>query len=78
MKAKYDAEADLLSLKISEEPYKYARQTGDVIVHYSQKKEPVLIEIVNALKFLTNTTKSLPKKLQKQVWVSVATHQVKK
>lgn len=82
MKAKYYEDADLLSLRISNTPYKYARQDGDVIVHYSDKKEPVLIEIVNAAKFLKDTTKSLPKKVQNEIWpdktyVSVA-HQVKK
>lgn len=42
MKAKYYEEADLLSLRITNIPYKYdARQTGNVIVHYSDNKEPV-------------------------------------
>ncbi len=63
MKAKYYEDADLLSLKISNTPYKYARQDGDVIVHYSDKKEPVLIEIVNAAKFLKDAAKQLPKKV---------------
>lgn len=67
MKAKYYEDADLLSLKISDTPYKYARQNGDVIVHYSNDKEPVLIEIVNATKFLKDTTKMLSKRLQKEI-----------
>lgn len=71
MKAKYYEDADLLSFKISNKPYKYAEQKGDVIVHYSKNKEPVLIEIVNAAKFLKETNKSLPKKVQKQIWASV-------
>ena len=64
MKAKYYEDADLLSLRITNTPYKYARQTGDIIVHYSDNKEPVLIEIVNAAKFLKDTAKMLPKKIQ--------------
>lgn len=64
MKAKYYKDADLLSLRITNTPYKYARQTGDVIVHYSNDKEPVLIEIVNAAKFLKDTAQMLPKKIQ--------------
>lgn len=64
MKTKYYKDADLLSLRISNTPYKYARQDGDVIVHYSDDKEPVLIEIVNASKFLMDTAKMLPKKIQ--------------
>lgn len=68
MKAKYYEDADLLSLRISKVPYKYARQDGDVIVHYSDKKEPVLIEIVNAAKFLKDTTQMLSKRLQKKIF----------
>ena len=67
MKTKYYEDADLLSLRISNTPYKYARQNGDVIVHYSDKKEPVLIEIVNAAKFLKDTTKMLPKRIQQEI-----------
>lgn len=67
MKAKYYEDADLLSLRISNIPYKYARQDGDVIVHYSDNKEPVLIEIINAAKFLKNTTKMLPREIQEEI-----------
>lgn len=81
MKAKYYKDADLLSLRISKKAYKYARQDGDVIVHYSQDKEPVLIEIVNAANFLKETTKSLPKKVQDEIFsrssISVA-HRISK
>ncbi len=65
MKAKYYEDADLLSLRISNTPYKYAKQDGDVIVHYSSNKEPVLIEIVNAAKFVKDTAQMLPKKIQR-------------
>ncbi|MBI4039994.1 DUF2283 domain-containing protein [Candidatus Daviesbacteria bacterium] len=71
MKAKYYEDADLLSFKISNTPYKYARQDGDVIVHYSDNKEPVLIEIVNAAKFLKDTTKMLSKQLQREIFSEV-------
>ena len=82
MKAKYYEDADLLSLRVSNDPYKYARQTGDVIVHYSEDKEPVLIEIVNAAQFLKDTNKLLPKKVQDEIFskdspTSIA-HQIKR
>ncbi len=67
MKTKYYEDADLLSLRISNTPYKYAKQDGDVIVHYSENKEPVLIEILNAAKFLKDTTRSLPKKIRDEI-----------
>lgn len=70
MKTKYYEDADLLSLRISNTPYKYARQDGDVIVHYSENKEPVLIEIVNAAKFIKDTTKMLPKMIQEDIHLS--------
>lgn len=71
MKAKYYEDADLLSFEISKEPYEYAEQKGDVIVHYSKNKEPVLIEIVNAANFLRETNRSLPKKIQKEIWSQI-------
>lgn len=80
MKAKYYEDADLLSLRISNTPYKYARQDGDVIVHYSDNKEPVLIEIVNAAKFLKNTTKMLSKRLQQEIFSEIpssAAHRIR-
>lgn len=70
MKAKYYKDADLLSLRISKTPYEYAKQEGDVIVHYSKNKEPVLIEIVNAAKFITETTRMLPKRIREDIYSS--------
>lgn len=70
MKAKYKPEADLLEIRLSKEPYAYAKQEGDFIVHYSKQKEPVLIEILNATKFLAETNKSLPKETRQQVFAS--------
>ncbi len=80
MKTKYYEDADLLSLRISNTPYKYARQDGDVIVHYSDNKEPVLIEIVDAAKFLKNTTQMLSKRLQKEIFSEIpssVTHRIR-
>jgi len=71
MKAKYYKDADLLSFRVSNKPYKFARQKGDLIVHYSEDKEPVLIEILNATKFLKETNKSLPKSVQKEIVSSI-------
>lgn len=71
MKVKYWEDADLLSIRLSKKPFVNAEQEGDVIVHYSQNEEPVLIEILNAGKFLRDTAKSLPNKLQKEIWASL-------
>jgi len=68
MKAKYFEDADILSFQLSKKPYEYAEQSGDVIVHYSKEKKPVLIEIVNAAKFLKETNQSLPKRIQEKIF----------
>lgn len=68
MKVKYYEDADLLSLRISNKPYYDATKSGDVIVHYTKEGQPVLIEILNAAKFLKDTDKSLPKRFQRETW----------
>ena len=73
MQAKYWEDADLLSFKISDKPYAYAEQKEDFIVHYSKDKEPVLIEILNAVDFLKKTNSSLPKKIQLQIMSGMIT-----
>lgn len=65
MKIKYYEDADLLSLRVSNKPYYDATRSGDLVVHYTKDGKPVLVEILNASKFLQEADKSLPKKLQK-------------
>ena len=67
MKAKYYEDADLISWKISKKPFEHAIRSGDFVVHYSKDDEPVLIEILNAARFLKEANSMLPKKIQKQV-----------
>lgn len=62
MKVKYYKDADLLSLRVSKKPYYDATRGGDLVVHYAKDGEPVLVEILNASKFLKEAGKSLPKK----------------
>lgn len=65
MKVKYYKDADLLSLRVSKKPYYDATRNGDLVVHYTKNGQPVLVEILNASKFLKEADKSLPKKLYK-------------
>lgn len=67
MKVKYYKDADLLSLRVSKKPYFDATRNGDLVVHYTKNGQPVLVEILNASKFLKETDKSLPKKLQRSL-----------
>ena len=67
MKVKYYEDADLLSLRVSNEPYYDATKNDNVIVHYTKGGKPVLIEILNAAQFLKEADKSLPKRIQKEL-----------
>ena len=62
MKVKYYKEDDLLVVKLASRPFKAAEKIGSFIVHYDDKREPVLLEILNASKFLSKAAKIWPRK----------------
>lgn len=68
MKAKYYKEDDLLVLKLSSKPYEVAEKLGSFIVHYDIKKNPVLIEVLNASKFFRETSKALPRAVRQTLF----------
>lgn len=82
MKVKYYEDADLLSIRVSKKLFYDAVQEGDVIVHYTKNGEPVLIEILNAAKFLKDADKSLSRKIKQQIWPEIANiaipHQIRR
>ena len=82
MKVKYYEDADLLSVRVSNKPYIDATRSGDAVVHYAKDGEPVLIEILNATKFLKDTDKSLPKEVKRDIWSELPNvaipHQIRK
>ena len=52
-KMKYDREADILTLEADKgTKIDYARELGDVIVHFTKDNLPVLVEILNASSLL--------------------------
>lgn len=70
VKISYEPEADVLSWELSSKPIDFAKEIGNVVVHFSRKDEPVLVEILDASKFLSKAdrlvekfTKFLPRKL---------------
>lgn len=67
MNVKYYTDGDILVIKLSNTPYDYAEQEGDFIVHFSKNKRPVRIEVLNASKFIKQTTNSLPSSLRRKV-----------
>lgn len=51
-KISYEPEADVLMWEIADKPIDYAKEIGDVVVHFTKNNTPVLIEILEASKFL--------------------------
>lgn len=80
MQVKYNKVDDILMIKLNDQKIDYAEQSGDLIVHFSPKREAVLLEILDASKFLKDTAKKLPKKIREEILdypLSVA-HSIKK
>ena len=51
-KINYEPEADVLSVESSPAPIDYAKEVGNVVVHFTRDNQPVLLEILEASKFL--------------------------
>ena len=58
-KITYDSEADVLRVEISQKPIDYAREMGNIILHFSPKGLPVYLEILGAKKFLLQSKQVL-------------------
>jgi len=79
MKIKYNKEDDVLMVTLNKEPIDYAEQSGDLIVHFSPKREAVLLEILDASVFLKDTAKTLPIKLIQDIFPQPAiAHRIRK
>ena len=52
-KISYEREADVLTLEISKKPIAFAEEIGNVVIHFTKKNNPVLLEILEASKFLS-------------------------
>ncbi len=61
VKISYEPDADILMWEITDEPIDFAKEVGDVVVHFTKNNIPVLIEILEASKFLVKA-KNLIKK----------------
>ncbi len=67
MQIKYNKDDDILSVQLNDKKIDYAEQSGDLIVHFSPKREAVLLEFLDASKFLKDTAKKLPKKIKEEI-----------
>lgn len=46
---RYDSDADVLSMETSKTaPIEYAREMGNVVVHFTKRNQPVLLEVLEA------------------------------
>lgn len=62
----YEKEDDILMIELNNERIDYAEQTGDLIVHFSPEREAVLLEILDASKFIKEQSKALPKDIRQK------------
>jgi len=56
-KISYEPEADVLTWEITGQPVDYAKEIGNIVVHFTKNNMPVLVEILEASKFLTKAQK---------------------
>ena len=61
MKVEYSSKEDILMYEVSDEPIDYAEEMDSVIVHFTKSGRPVLLEILDASKFLAQTIKATRK-----------------
>ncbi|OGK16184.1 hypothetical protein A2690_01960 [Candidatus Roizmanbacteria bacterium RIFCSPHIGHO2_01_FULL_39_12b] len=67
MKFKYNKEDDILLIELNDQNIDYAEQSGDLIVHFSPKREAVLLEILDASVFLKQAAMQLPKNIVQSI-----------
>jgi len=67
MKFRYDKEDDILMIWLSNKKVGHAVQSKNVITHFSSDGEAVLLEILNASKFLKNISQVFPRKVRQQL-----------
>jgi len=58
MKIRYDREEDILTYEVSSDKIDYAEELDSIIVHFTKEGKPVLLEILNASEFITQTTRA--------------------
>ncbi|OGD94991.1 hypothetical protein A3F02_03690 [Candidatus Curtissbacteria bacterium RIFCSPHIGHO2_12_FULL_38_9b] len=71
MKVHYDKDEDILMIELARKKVDDAYETDQMIVHVTEDREPVLLEIFKASKFLKDLGKVVPQNLQKEVWSKV-------
>lgn len=70
MKVHYDKNEDILMIELMKKKVDDAYETENMIVHVDKDREPVLLEIFNAKKFLNDINKTLPPKVKNDIFTS--------
>jgi len=61
----YDPEANIISWELAKAPISHTREFGSFIIHLSNSNKPVLIEILDASKFVGQFDKlKMPKEVR--------------
>ncbi len=55
MRISYEAKDDILMYEVSDEPIDYAEEMDSVIVHFTKTGKPVLLEVLDASRFLAKS-----------------------
>lgn len=83
MKVHYDKDEDILMLVLSNKKIDDSYETNEGnIVSVAEDREPVMIDIFRASKFLRKLGKVVPKNIQREIWSQVVNtpiaHQLRK
>ena len=69
MKVRYDKNEDILMIQLAKKKIDDAYEKDGMIVHVTQDREPVLLEIFDATSFLIDLNKSIPSEIKTAVFV---------
>ncbi len=61
-KISYEPEADVLTWELSGQKIHSAQEMGNVVVHFTKNDQPVLVEILEASRFLSKAKRLVEKK----------------
>ena len=70
MRVRYDKDEAILMIELMKKKVDDAFETENMIVHVDKDREPVLLEIFNARKFLNDINKTLPPKVKNDIFIS--------
>lgn len=70
MRISYNREDDVAMIELSNKKIDHAQEAANVIIHFSKDDEPILLEILDASRFLTEMMRtSMKSKSEKPVLV---------